>query len=74
MNDKEKEMSGKVRLARSNGKIIEMKVSELFSNCSDYLKPYVNILQDNIEKLNKIPLNSNIDTQDKDFQGIYFNS
>jgi hypothetical protein len=72
MQDKEKEMGDKIRMARSNGKIIDMKVGDLFSNWADYLQPYINILKNDIEKLNKIPLNSSIETNDKEFKSIYF--
>jgi hypothetical protein len=69
MKEKEKEMGEKVRFARSNGKVIDMKVSALFANWADYLKPYIQILKSDIEKLNKIPLNSAINTKDNQFKG-----
>jgi hypothetical protein len=69
MKDKEREVGDKVRLARSNGKTIDMKVGDLFANWADYVKPYVQILKTDIEKLNRIPLNSAIDTKDNEFKG-----
>jgi hypothetical protein len=65
LEDKEKEMGNKVRQARSNGKIIDMKVSSLFSNWKNYLVPYIEYLENDIQKLEKVPLGSKIDTNDE---------
>jgi hypothetical protein len=68
LEDKEKEMGDKIRQARSNGKIIDMKVSSLFTNWKDYFIPYIEYLENDIEKLQKIPLGSKLDTKDENIK------
>jgi hypothetical protein len=68
LEDKAKEMEDKVRYARNNGKIIDMKVSSLFTNWKNYLVPYIEYLENDIQKLQKIPLGSKLDTNDENFK------
>lgn len=48
------------RYARSNGPFIDMKIKELFFSWGKYLKPYIEYLKIDQEKLTKIPLGSQI--------------
>jgi fumarate hydratase, class II len=51
------------KIARANGPLIDMKVKKMYNNWKTYLTPFVEYLEADIQKLQKIPLGSNLDTQ-----------
>lgn len=59
----------KLKTARSNGAIIDMKLKNMFRNWRNYLEPFLNNLKGDIANLQKIPLGSNLDTQNSNIKG-----
>ena len=67
-------MNENERFARSNGNIIDMKVKNLFINWKDYFVPYITYLENKIQKLQKIPLCSKLETNDTNFSKLIENN
>lgn len=55
--------AGLSKIARSNGPLIDMKVKKMYANWRSYLEPFVAYLEADIQKLNKIPLGANLETE-----------
>ena len=49
------------KIARSNGPLIDMKVQKMYNNWKTYLTPFVDYLESDIQKLQKIPINYSTD-------------
>jgi len=56
---------------RSNGPFVDMKAREMYGNWKNYLTPFVEYLESDIKKLNKIPLGSSLDTKIEKLREIY---
>ena len=62
------------KIARSNGPLIDMKVKKMYANWSAYLTPFIQYLENDIQKLSKIPLGSELDTQNEKVKESIVNS
>ncbi len=54
--------SSKLKVGRSNGAIIDMKIKKMYANWRAYLEPFVENLNADITKLQSIPLGSKLET------------
>lgn len=54
-----------MKIGRSNGPVIDMKVKEMFSNWKMALAPFVDYLETDIKKMQKLPLGSKLDTKNE---------
>lgn len=52
----------KLKVARSNGSILDMKVKKMYSNWRNYLEPFIENLKQDIKRLESVPLGSRLDT------------
>ncbi len=51
-----------LKVGRSNGAFIDMKTKKMYANWRAYLEPFVENLNEDIRKLQSIPLGSKLDT------------
>ncbi len=58
------------KIARSNGAIVDMQASETFKNWREYLSPFINYLEADIAKLNKLPLGANLNTKNENLKNM----
>jgi len=54
--------ASKLKVGRSNGAFIDMKIKKMFANWRVYLEPFVENLNADILKLHSIPLGSKLDS------------
>ncbi len=52
--------SSAIRVARNNGGLVDLPVSEMFANWNHILRPFNQYLKDDIQNLRKIPLGSKL--------------
>ena len=62
----------KLKTARSNGPIIDMKLKNMFRNWRNYLEPFLNNLKEDIAKLQSIPLGSKLDSENSEVNSKIF--
>jgi len=60
--------------ARSNGAFVDMKAKDMYSNWKNYLTPFLEYLESDIKRLQKIPLGSNLETKIEKLKEIYENN
>jgi fumarate hydratase class II len=63
-----------LKSGRSNGPFIDMKVRDMYRNWKAYLIPFIEYLEFDIKKLNKIPLGSVLITENKKLATILENN
>jgi fumarate hydratase, class II len=69
---KEKAIEEKLnKIARSNGPLVDMKVKDMYANWKNYLTPFIEYLESDIKKLQKIPLGSNLETKLEKLKEMY---
>jgi len=51
-----------LKVGRSNGAFIDMKIKKMYANWRAYLEPFVDTLNEEIKKLQSIPLGSKLET------------
>jgi fumarate hydratase class II len=61
---------GSLKVARSNGPWIDMKVKSMFSNWRSYLTPFLEYLENDVNKLQQIPLGSKLDTKNENVKNL----
>lgn len=54
--------ASKLKVGRSNGAFIDMKIKKMYANWRAYLEPFVENLNADIAKLQDVPLGSKLDT------------
>lgn len=60
--------------ARSNGAFVDMKARDMYANWKTYLVPFLEYLESDLKKLQKIPLGSNLETKLEKLRDIYENN
>jgi hypothetical protein len=65
---------GSLKVARSNGPWIDMKVKSMFSNWRSYLTPFLEYLENDVNKLQQIPLGSKLDTKNENVKSPFITS
>lgn len=61
----------KLKVARSNGSVLDMKLKKMYGNWRAYLEPFLVYLNTNIQNLEEIPLGAKLETSNNNIESKY---